>query len=413
MKILKKICYVIVTICILFVQVAVPVKQNKVEAKATTLRQMKEELAQLEAKLENNKKEQASSQAGIDSSKRKIEQISKDRVSMEKEIEDLSEEIATLNKEIVSMNEDIKDILNYYQLSSTGNSSALEYVFDSSDYTEFIYRMAITDQLSQYNDETIKSYNKKISDNEDKKVKLADKQTELNKTEAELEEYIEAEKEKLSESLEGAVSLEDEIESLKKTVYTYEVTYKCKLDETIDECTADKLPAGSTLYRPVVVGRVSSNFGGRTYKLNGRWTSDFHYGLDFSGNHGDPVYSAGNGKVAAIFRKQSCGGNMVYINHLINGKKYTTAYYHLGSVTVNVNQTVTYNTQIGTRGGNPSIETWDHCSTGSHTHFSVSTGNWGNEFSSYSGFIARNIDPRKVVNAPALGGSFSGRNIKY
>ncbi len=412
MKVLKKLCYIIVAVCVLFVQIALPTN-NKVEAKANTLRKMKQELSELEAKLESNKKEQQQSQASINTSKKEIEQISKEKVDIENEVSELSEEITKLNKDIVSMNEEIKEILNYYQLSSTGDSSALEYVFDSSDYTEFIYRMAITEQLSQYNDETIKSYNKKISDNEDKKVKLADMQKELNLKEAELEKSIEQQKNKLSESLDGAVGLEDEISALRKNINLYENTYKCKLDETIDECTADKLPAGSSLYRPVVSGRISSNYGSRSYKLNGRWTSDFHYGLDFAGTHGEAVYSAGNGKVAAIFEKKSCGGNMIYINHIINGKKYTTGYYHLGSIKVSVGQTVTYNTQIGTRGGNPSIETWDHCSTGSHLHFTVSTGNWGNEFNSYSGFIARNINPRKVVNAPALGGSFSGRNVKY
>lgn len=413
MRLFKRICYFIIALILLFAEVAVPTNNDIVQAKAKTLRTMKAELEELEKQLAENKEQQQSAQSGIDSSKKKIEQISQEKVDIEKEVTELSEEITELNKEIVEMNEDVKEILSYYQVSKESDSTALEYVFGAQDYTEFIYRMAIAEQITEYQQETISSYNKKISDNEQKKVELADKQTSLVKKEDELEVYITSQQDKLSEALEGSIGLEDEIAALKKNINLYEVTYKCKLDETIDECLADKLPAGSKLYRPIVSGRVSSNYGGRSYKLNGRWTSDFHYGLDFAGGHGAKVYSAGNGKVAAIFYKKSCGGNMVYINHVINGKKYTTGYYHLGSVNVKVGQTVTYETQIGTQGGNPSIETWDHCSTGSHTHFTVSTGNWGNDFNSYSGFIARNINPRTVVNAPALGGTFSGRSTAY
>ena len=411
MKLFKKFTYLVVAIALMVLEISAPVPQ--VEAKSKTLRTMKAELAELEKELAANKQEQEAAKSGIRSSKKRIEQISQEKVDIEKEVTDLTKEVNNLNKEIEDMNEEIKDILNYYQISSSGESTALDYVFNADDYTDLIYRMAISEQLSEHNDETIKSYNKKISDNEKKKEELADKQVSLGDKEVEIESYMKSQKSRLKEAMDGSIGIEDEIAALKKNINLYENVYKCKLDETIDECLADKLPAGSTLYRPVVAGHISSNYGRRTYKLNGRWTSDFHYGIDFAGNHGQAVYSAGNGKVAAIFRKKSCGGNMIYINHKINGKKYTTGYYHLGTIKVSVGQTVTYQTKIATQGGTPSIETWDHCSTGSHLHFTVSTGNWGNDFNSYSGFISRNINPRKVVNAPKLGGSFSNRYKKY
>lgn len=412
MKLVKKIGYLIVTIIVLLVQVSVPMKNDYVDASAKTLRTMKAELAKLESELEENKRNQQAAESNISSSKKRIDQIAQEKVDIETEIKDLGEEITTLNKEIVDMNDEIKDILNYYQLSNTGDSASLEYVFSADDYTDFIYRMAITEQLSDYNNETIKEYNKKISDNERKKVELADKKVELGKKEIELDENIKNQQGKLDTAMDGALDIEDEIGALKKTIKLYEETYKCKLDETLEECLRGRLPAGTSFFRPVVSGRVSSNYGPRSYILHGRWTSDFHYGLDFSGTHYSKIYSAANGKVAAIFPKKNCGGNMVYINHNINGKKYTTAYFHMATVTVKVGQNVTYETQIGTMGGT-SAEYWDGCSTGSHLHFSVATGNWGDTYYSYSGHISKNVNPRTVMNVPVLGKYFSSRTARY
>ncbi len=413
MKLIKKISYILFAIFILVVEVAVPNRTVTVEANSQTLRDYKNKLAKLEAELKQNEAEQQQTQAEIAASKRKIEQISQEKEDIADEVVTLTKEIEQLNKDINDMNNEIEEIISYYQLSNTGDSAELEYIFAADDITDFIYRMAITEQLSEHNTNMIKEYNKKISDNEDKKVELADKEVQLNKKEAELETYIQKQRTSLNKTLEGAVDIKDEIAANKKLIDLYENTYKCKLDETIDECTAGKLPADTAFYRSVVSGRVSSNYGRRTYKLNGRWTSDFHYGIDFSTSHGANVYASANGVVAAIFKKQSCGGNMVYINHLVNGKRYTTGYYHLADITVKVGQTVMSSTVIGHVGGSPRYETWDHCSTGSHNHLTIATGNWGTTFSSYSGFIAHNINPRQVVNAPALGGSFTSRTRKY
>lgn len=413
MKIFKKISYVIVIIATLLLELSVPYNPENVEAKAETLRDFKNQLAEQEARLAANKNEQQKTQSEIAASQKKIEQITKEKEDIEKEVSTLTKEIEDLNKDIVDMNTEIEDILKYYQLSDIGDSAELEYIFNASDFTDFIYRMAITEQLSEHNKKTIAEYNKKISDNEDKKVQLANKKKELNKKQTELENYIGQQQTSLKKTMTGALSIEEEIKATKKLINLYENTYKCKLDETIDECTKGKLPADTAFYRPLASGRVSSNYGKRTYKLNGKWTSDFHYGVDLAQSHGANVYSSANGVVAAIFPKTSCGGTMVYINHIVNGKKYTTGYYHLANYTVKVGDTVSSNTIIGHQGGSPSIEKWDGCSTGSHLHFTVSTGNWGNEFKSYSGFIARNFNPRNVLNIPALGGSFANRTTKY
>ena len=108
----------------------------------------------------------------------------------------------------------------------------------------------------------------------------------------------------------------------------------------------------------------------------------------------------------------SCGGNQVYINHIINGQRYTTLYAHLASYTVSIGQTVTKDTIIGYVGGNPGIEWWDGCSTGTHVHLQISSG-WYPSLMSWSGFSNNSFDPRRVINIPAKGTWFSNRYAQY
>ena len=413
MKILKRFSYILVALLVLVSTIAIPEVSDKVEAKAKTLRDLKNELAASEAKLAANQREQALTQAEINNSKSTISSISQQKINIANDIDDLEKEIKQLNEDIINLNQELKDVIRYYQMSNTGDSAAMEYVFNSSDFSDFIFRTAVSEQIGDYNAAKIKEYNDKIAQNEDKKVELADKTKQLNSKEAELEDYIDSQRGRLSKFVEGAVSLKEEVEAHRKLVNLYEKTYKCKLDQSLDDCIGNRLPPGTAFFRPVVSGRVSSNYSSRCVKLAKGWDCSFHYGVDFAVPHKSKVYSTANGQVAAIFTRSSCGGNMVYINHYVNGKRYTSGYYHLAQINVRVGQAVTYNTVIGLSGGDPRYETWDRCSTGAHVHFTTSTGNWGTTYQSYSGFISKQINPRTIVNIPALGVSFTSRNRKY
>ena len=76
-------------------------------------------------------------------------------------------------------------------------------------------------------------------------------------------------------------------------------------------------------------------------------------------------------------------------------------------------QTVTKDTVIGYVGGNPGIEWWDGCSTGTHLHFQIGYS-WYPSLVGWSQYQDRNsFDPRKVVNIPAKGVWFSNRYARY
>ncbi len=126
---------------------------------------------------------------------------------------------------------------------------------------------------------------------------------------------------------------------------------------------------------PVLAGGVhyvTSNFGKRTYKNNGKWVSDFHYGIDLVGKGiaCDDVVAIADGTVNAVLNNVAGAypsqGNYVSIDH---GNGVTTVYYHLktGSVRVKVGEKVSAGTVLGYMGATGNV-------TGAHLHFGIKTG---------------------------------------
>ena len=409
-KFLKKSKYLLIILILLVVNFSMPTKEV---AEAKTLRDLKAELNAAKKKYEESQDDKKLTEEQISKKNEEINAISREIEDIREEIQNLNLEIETLEKEIVEKGEEIKKIINYYQLSSS-ESAYLEYIFEAADFTYFIYRMAVSEQLSSYNDKLIDEYNKTIKENEQKKKDLDAKTISLGEKQITLQKDLNSLGSRLSDITDISISAEKEIESLEELVNTYENELKCDLDEDINNCGNGQLPPGTAFYRPVVSGYISSDFGPRTYYLKGKKVSDFHYGVDFGGaGHGAPVYAAANGKVVFITRKSNCGGNMVYIQHTVNGQKYTTGYFHLAKINVNLNDIVTTNTVIGAVGGDPNIETWDGCSTGSHLHFQVATGHIPYQVGFYTAFTANYINPRTVLNIPKEGVRFSDRTTKY
>ena len=402
---MKKITYILVALALLVT--TFPLSTGKVQAK--TLRQLKQELANKEAEYNANKQKKQMTQSEINSAKNRITEINKEVAQIQTDIENLKEEIEKLNVEIEEKKKEIKQIMNYYQLSS-GENAYLEYVFDAADFTDFIYRMAIAEQLSKYNDKLVDEFTAKIAENEKKTKELDAKTVSLNQKREELQVQIKKLNSDLDKITDAAVSLEDEIKSMKANINIYQNEYKCSLDQDVSNCASSALPVGTAFYRPVVSGVVSANFG----YYNPFGYSTFHYGIDFAGTgHGANVFAVASGTVSATVYRGSCGGNQVFVNHIINGKKYTSHYAHLASVAVRVGQTVTKDTVVGYVGGNPSIESWDGCSTGTHLHLQMATG-WYPSLMNYSTYqYSNSFDPRKVINIPAKGVWFSNRYAGY
>lgn len=383
------------------------------EVKAKTLGDIKRELAKYEADYLANKLEKEMTKEEIKNANNQIKQINKEIDQIGIDIINLNNEIEELEKRIVKKKAEIEKILVFIQISN-GENPYLEYAFGASDFTDFIYRLSVAEQLADYNEKLIKQFNENIENNNKKKEELANKKVSLKEKQDDLSNLVVKLNTRVEELDEYTISIEEEIRLRKEAIELYEKQYGCKDNEEIDAClNRNVLPPDTAFYRPLQSGVVTSEFGYRSFWLNGKWISnDFHGGIDVSTtDNNTPVYASAAGVVIAISRNQSCGKNIVYIQHRVKGEKYTTSYWHLRKVTVNQGDKVTKDTQIGIMGGAKSDN--DSCSTGAHVHFVVSTGLYLTDYHSHATYNANRINPRIVVNFPKLDVYFKDRITKY
>jgi len=409
MKYLKKMLkYVVnmVIVVMLLLSNLIPVG----ESNAKTLRDLKQELAQMEKEVSDNQNEQTLTETQINETYASIASINASIEQIHVEVGELNLQIEELNAQIERMDKEIKDIMVFFQISN-GESAYLEYIFGAKTFTDFIYRSAVVEQLTIYNQQLMDDYNAKIIENNKKKEELNAKELSLNEEQANLQVELKKLGSKLSELTDLSLSLEDDLKAQREYVARYEELCSSD-DEDISHC-GNVLPPDTAFYRPVETGYITSEFGNRCFNLNGSWYCDFHEGMDLSNTGNVNIYAAAKGVVAFIVYRGSCGGNQVYIHHEVNGNYYTTQYAHLRSVYVSEGDTVDRNTVIGLMGGNPATEYWDTCTTGQHLHFGIAYGLYRKDYFYWSDFVARLTNPRTLMNFPAAYGYFANRLTRY
>ena len=111
---------------------------------------------------------------------------------------------------------------------------------------------------------------------------------------------------------------------------------------------------------------VSSGYGNRFHPIYRKW--QMHYGVDYKGASGTPVYAVAAGQVISA-GWDSGFGNVIEVRHDGN---YTTQYAHLSKINVRRQQYVSKGAIIGAVGSTG-------LSTGPHLHFGLRlNGRWSN-----------------------------------
>lgn len=384
----------------LFINVPTP----KVEAK--TLNDLKNELATLKKKKTDNQNNKNQTKNQISSAKNNVTNKQGEIETNQQKVEDAIKESEKLEVDIEEGKEKLANLMKAYQ-KANGDNVYLEYIFKATSYEDLIYRYAVMEQIMNYQDEQIASWKDKIEYNTQLKKDLAKREIQLNQQIDSLSKDIESLGNKLDELDDMTQDINAEIDSVQKSITFYQ-SIGCKDKDDLDRCM--QVYSDKNFRRPLTKGRITSEFGYRTHPVTGK-KNKFHSGTDIGGNpEGTPVYSIANGTVSKLTIKSNCGGNMVYIQHMVNGKKYTSTYMHLLTINVKIGTKVDSNTVIGTVGGGKSTSSkygkYDTCTTGAHLHLSLATGWYEKDYTSYSSWRSRLINSRKYIDLPS---SWSGR----
>ena len=395
---MKKIIGIIMIAVISFSMFVIPVNTE-----AKTLKDLDNELNTLIKKRNAANSKRNKTQQQINNTKSRITQAGKDIEKCEKDIETTEQEIEELGEKIEKKKQEIKEIMQFYQIASN-ESFYLNYVFGAQDYTDFIYRYAVVEQITAYNQELVDEMKNLVTSNEKKVEDLNNKQKELDALTVKLQETAEDLQDDMKALVDESLSVDQEIKALQQLINFYK-KQGCKENEDINKCVT--IPFSSEFKRPLKSGRVGSEFGKRYHPT--QHVYKLHTGIDLQTGEGKPVLASAAGRVAAIIKKASCGGNQVYLHHNINGVYYTTVYMHLLSYNVKVGDVVRQGEQIGKVGGG-STRSYDKCTTGPHLHFSVATGLYFGSapygYSSYSTFVKKLLNPRTILYFPAKGKYF-------
>ena len=360
---------------------------------ATTLKGLRQELANLQAQKKKNQSDVTNTKNAINQKHNEIANAHSEIEKAENDIAIAKNEIEESNKKIGEYEEKSAQLLKFYEIIDN-DDSYMEYVTGASTMTDLIMRLDAVNTIVEYNRNSITTLEKLIEENKQLQVDLLVKQDELEANIVTYESKINSLQGDLSILTDNAMDLDDQI-STQKALIDYYVSIGCKEEQNLDECISAS--DNATWLKPLTKGRISSLWGWRISPITGK--NSLHNGIDIAGNaEGTSVLGIGSGVVAAVVNAtykyqtsgaKTCGGNQVYVNYMIKGEKYTILYAHLLSINVKVGDNVTAQTVIGKQGGGSGTSKWETCSTGTHLHFGVSKG----YYTTYSKFVSGNIKP--------------------
>ncbi|MDD4547197.1 MAG: peptidoglycan DD-metalloendopeptidase family protein [Bacilli bacterium] len=391
---IKKLNYIALIMVFLIPLFAVPTNVLANNNENKTLRELYNELLKVEEELKRVNNDKSLTKSKINQIEKNIVRLDNEVVAIGNAIVKTEKEIVKLNENIASKDKEIKELMKFFQLS-TGENMYLEYAFGASSMTDFIYRLAVVEQLTKYNNQMIDDMNNMITQQEKKTKELAAQQKNAQVKRRELS----SEQVKLGDRVyslnENSMTLSEEIADAKKTIKNYE-KLGCKPNDILSVCS--RVNGDVSFARPTLQGLITCGWG----------CYGGHRAIDIGGIAGENIYATAAGLVVDITWGSTCGGNYVTIQHKVNGKSYASRYMHMASIRVGLHQNVTKDTVLGTVGGYAGG--YDRCTTGPHLHFAIANGVYGQDFWSFGSYA---INPVNLINFPPAGVWFSSRYRMY
>ncbi len=400
MRKIKHICLALILFACLFLPTE-NVRAETLQDYQNLLNKYKNEVAKYQNEINEAERK-------IEANKDQIESIKKEVQQMNADIDKMSQEIVDYNNTIKEKSLETKQLFEYLQVAR-GENLYLEYAFDADTLTDLIYRVSVVQQLTEYNDNLVKSLEEMINNNEKRSKDLAKKQEEYGQRQIELTAQITRLTGMQASLNENSVSSSQQVKIYQDLVNSFKAL-GCQPKDVIGvDCAQNNNVAG--WYRPIDKGYVTSEFGYR-------WGS-LHRAIDVS--NGNPyntkIYPVASGRISSIYH-DSYGALTLTIEHkTANGKYYSSLYTHLSKYApgLYVGKQVGVNDYIGYMGDSG-------YAMGPHLHLEIAPcrifnpsdsncGSW-NKYTAYVKKIYSNGSfkgPRDLIYFPKLRVNFTGR----
>ena len=355
MKKILKTALIITFLCISFTPLRI--------VKADTLKDYKAKVAELKSKKNTNDRLTADAEAKIRAKRNAISNATNTITSNENKVEDSKTLVAESQEQIKIKTEELKDVINILQYTEINKDEIyVDYVFTASSISEMMERQAVVEQIAHYTQSELDGLKNLIDENEKLQVQLANDNIELENSITQYESQLDELHEYIDSLASIGLDYKSQIEAQEGLIKIYEAA-GCKDNDDIDDCYYSKLGGSASFSRPLTKGRVTQ-----------AWNAP-HGGIDLGGNTpGTKIYAPANGTIVYVKKKYKCGGNIIYMHSLVNGKKYTLEFAHLRDIKVKIGDVVSKGQVIATVGGDSSTWYYDSCTSGTHLHYAISYG---------------------------------------
>ena len=339
---------------ILTLNICSPLKANADEK--LTLRKLQNNYETEKAKYEENQKQVNLTQAEINAKRNRINTLKNEMYTISKEVEKLNDEIEEYKLNIKGKIIQSKNLIEQLQVTEKSDLY-YDYIFNADSVSDMVYRSAVIKEIVDYNDKVVSTLNTMIEDNKKREEEIEKRKKEIDKLDAELNSQVVSLGEEKAKLTVGGVSIAKQMQNIESKIKYYK-SRGCKLDDVIGvDC--DKASTG-TVRRPTTTGYVTQN---NTLYSSGY----FHRGLDIGSKNKEreKIYPVADGTIQGV-EYDLYGALMVRIDHIINGKHYTSLYAHMSKFAPNIykGKKVTTNDYIGYMGNTGK-------STGVHLHIEM------------------------------------------
>lgn len=340
---------------------------------ADAISDLRDQIKDLQEEADYYRDKIESSKDSLDNEKERMEYYDKQIDAVQAQIDLLNDAIDDLNDKIYAKNTEIAEkeaALNdtdtartekYAQLqkriralAKTGNNTALQMLFDSGSYAEYLLKSKAMSCIAEYDQKLMNEMETELSDIRTRKEQLEAEKAALEeekKTTAALKKESDELKDKLSGLYEERKSTVNKLQQNLKD-YQEELEKLERGEQEINDRLESLLNQSSTVdgnitlpfFWPVPkITYISSPFGPRN-PIPGLNTSSFHRGYDLWSRdaYGQSIYAAESGKVITSEKHWSYG-NYVVVDHGYDskGRRVVTLYAHMSKRLVKVGDKVT------------------------------------------------------------------------